>query len=447
MVKNALEPSWEARFEKNSFGFRPGRSCHDAIAQCHARLNQKCGDKWVLEADIRGAFDHISHEYVLKAIGEVPGRELIKQWLKAGYVEAEMFHKTESGTPQGGTISPLLANIALNGMEDLLAQYTKRRTYQSSSKAKTQRKTYKKLQKYGFIRYADDFIVTAETKEDIEAIVPILETWLKERGLELNKDKTNITPVGKGINFLGFHIRQFKGKCLTFPQVEKMREKLREIRDWLKRNPNTKTENVIAQLNPIIKGWGNYYRHGASKETFNYFDYRIWRLLWNWAMRRHLKAKKMKRKGKKWIAKKYFKPHGGKSMIFTAKIQDRRGKEKRLVITRLAEIPIERHVKIDGNASPDDPTLTKYWQDRQTRYGKSYWAAGSKLHNVAQNQKWICPVCGEQLFNGEELHTHHIIRVKDGGTDEVKNLVHLHKTCHQHMHTGKHSEKQEARSG
>jgi RNA-directed DNA polymerase len=193
IVKNALEPTWEARFEAHSYGFRPGRSCQDAIEQCHNRLRggqRSPQNQWILDADIKGAFDNISHDYILNAIGNLPGRDLIKQWLKAGYVEAEVFHKTESGTPQGGCISPLLANIALDGIEKLLSGYTKFKTSQFSSKAQGQQIPSKQSAKYGFIRYADDFLVTAQSKEDIEDIIPILSLWLQERGLELNQDKT-----------------------------------------------------------------------------------------------------------------------------------------------------------------------------------------------------------------------------------------------------------------
>lgn len=171
IVKNALEPSWEARFEAHSYGFRPGRSCHDAIEQCWRRLNQHSGDRWLLDADIKGAFDNISHEHIIKAIGPVPGRELIKQWLKAGYVEAEILHETTSGVPQGGVISPLLANVALDGMQQLLKS------------------------KFGFIRYADDFVVTAKSKEQIEAIVPLLKEWLQQRGLVMHEEKTRIASI------------------------------------------------------------------------------------------------------------------------------------------------------------------------------------------------------------------------------------------------------------
>ncbi|MGV0029185.1 reverse transcriptase domain-containing protein, partial [Phormidesmis priestleyi] len=218
MVKNALEPSWEARFEANSYGFRPGRSCQDALQQCHSRLC-KGRDNWVLDADIRGAFDQISHDYILSAIGQVPGRGLICQWLKAGYVEAEIFYPTAQGTPQGGVISPLLANIALDGIEALLSQ-----TQQPTQSKKTRRK------QYGFIRYADDFIVTAKTRQEIEAIVPILTQWLGERGLELNPEKTQIVDIQTGFHFLGVTVRQFKGHCLPKPQKDKVLAFLRGIR-------------------------------------------------------------------------------------------------------------------------------------------------------------------------------------------------------------------------
>lgn len=432
VVKNALEPSWEARFEPNSYGFRPGRSTQDAIDQCFQRL-RKGHDTWVLDADIKGAFDNISHEFILQAIGKVPGRELIKQWLKAGYVEAQVFHETESGTPQGGIISPLLANIALNGMENLLSGFTKIKAYKINRKSgamagiTTTNKV--KSNRYGFIRYADDFLITAETKTDIEGIIPILKEWLGIRGLELNQDKTNIVHVEQGLNFLGFNVRQYKGTCLIKPQKDKMLAFLRQIQEWLNKNQSAKTEDVIAYLNPIIRGWGNYYRYVVSKKVFSYVDYRIWRMLWKWAVRRH------PNKGKKWIANKYYnRPNGWE---FTAKTTDRNGTNRIMTLVRLSDIPIERHVKVKDTSSPDDPTLNKYWQTRKTQRGKSYWEKGSKLYRVAQKQEWNCPVCGEHLFNGEELHTHHIVRVKDGGTNQEENLEHLHKACHHHKHTGK----------
>ena len=171
-----------------------------------------------------------------------------------------------------------------------------------------------------------------------------------------------------------------------------------------------------------------------------YFDSEIWKALWRWAKRRHINP----RLGAGRVKKKYFRTHQGRTWTFFAKIKDRRGNPKYIHICRANAIPIKRHVKVKGIASPDDPSLKKYWKDRQTEYGKSYWTKGSKLYNVAETQKWKCPICGEHLFNGEELHTHHIVRVKDDGTDKEDNLVHVHKACHQYLHKGERSELPEA---
>jgi RNA-directed DNA polymerase len=427
MVKNILEPEWEARFEANSYGFRPGRSCQDAIQQCYNRL-KKGMDTWTLEADIRGAFDHISHKFILDAIGQTPGREMIKQWLKAGYVEAEIFHQTTSGTPQGGIISPLLANIALNGLEDLLGQYQKVRTYTYTT-AKGHRHTSKKeSNRYGFIRYADDFVVTAESRTDIEAIVPIIEEWLQHRGLELNREKTKITPIQEGIDFLGFQIRQFHGSCFTMPQKEKVLAFLGRIRKWLKQNESAKPEAVIYKLNPILRGWGNYYRHGVSKKMFRYVDHQLWKALWLWARKRH------PQKGKQWIAQKYFMPPKGRRWTFFTMIDNREGGKSLFRLIQLSDIPIERHIKVRGTASPDDPELNTYWQNRKTRYGKTSLTKGSRRYQIANTQKWTCPMCSEHLFNGEELQTHHRTPLEKGGTNEMRNLVLLHRLCHQQLH-------------
>lgn len=428
VVKNALEPCWEAQFEPTSYGFRPGRSTHDAISHCHNRL-RKGHDEWVLDADIKGAFDNISHEYLLKTLGNIPGRELIKQWLKAGYMEDEIFHPTQSGTPQGGVISPLLANIALHGLGELLASYVKVKEYQSSPKAKRQRVTKQKLPRYGFCRYADDFIVTAETQEDLEFVLPIIQKWMKERGLQLNKEKTQIVQVSNGFNFLGFHIRQFKGHCITKPEKKKTLNFVQKIQDWLKRHKDIPTEEVIKHLNPVLKGWGNYYRFSASKAVFSYVDSQIWKMLWKWACRRH------PNKGKRWIANKYFDINQGWKLKATH--TNRRGESQPITLSRLYDIPITRHVQVKGKNSPDHPELTKYWEQRKTKFGKILLATGSRLRRIARNQRWKCPQCGEHLFNGEELHQHHHIQVKDGGYDYEDNLSLIHRSCHADIHSGK----------
>ncbi|MUG95601.1 group II intron reverse transcriptase/maturase [Scytonema sp. UIC 10036] len=438
IIKNALEPVWETRFEANSYGFRPGRSCHDAIEQVWIRLNAQGNDRWILEADIQGAFDNISHEYLLNTIGEIPGKELIKQWLKAGYVEAEILHETLSGTPQGGIISPVLANIALDGMEKLLSQFQKTKEYQYTDSKGRKRTERERKPRYGFVRYADDFIITAESSEELIVIQPIISDWLKQRGLEFNTDKTKITHINDGFNFLGFNIRHYKGKCLIKPQKEKVKEFLTGIQEWLNQHKTVETTAVIQYLSPVIRGWGNYYKHKVSKDVFSYVDYRLWQMLWKWSLMRH------PNKGKKWVAQRYFKTINGTAWNFAQTIKDRNGKDKLITLPKLSHIPIIRHVKVKGTASPDDPTLSEYWEKRQTRYGKSYFAQGSKLYQVAQNQKWKCPICGESLFNGEDLHTHHVVKVTDGGKNEVDNLVHLHKSCHLHLHTSQRTGKQKA---
>ncbi len=439
VVKNALEPSWEARFEANSYGFRPGRSCHDAIEYCHSRLRagKNCpNDRWVLDADIQSAFDTISHDFILTRLGAIPGRELVKQWLKAGYVEAEVFTPTPSGTAQGSVVSPLLANIALDGMESLLDQYPKVKEYTIHSKGRTWTSRVKS-RKYGFARYADDFLVTAQTQADLEAIKPILADWLRLRGLSFSEEKTQIVPIEHGVNFLGFHIRHFGGRCFTIPQKEKVLGFLKGVREWLKTHPTVKAEAVVSHLNPILRGWANYYKHSASKRVFSYVDDQVWKALWTWALRRH------PNKGKRWVAKKYFRSEST-GWTFKAAVRDRNGRPKVITLHKLRSVTIERHVKVKGTASPDDPGLSQYWQDRRTRYGKSYWVRGSKLYRVAVNQNWQCPVCAQHLFNGEDVHTHHKVPLAAGGRDDEENLVHLHYACHKQVHSRRGSHVQRA---
>lgn len=328
IVKNALEPCWEAQFEPNSYGFRPGRSIHDAIEHCWNLLQKGRRRPWILDADLRSAFDKISHEHILKAIGQMPGRELVKAWLKAGYVEAEFFHETESGTPQGGVISPCLLNIALNGLQDALGPV------------------------YGYVRYADDFIVCASSREQLEAAKLTIEEWLKPRGLELNSEKTRIVHIDDGFNFLGFSIRRYKGKCLVKPQKEKVLGFLKRLRSWLNKHKQATAENVIRHLIPILRGWSENYSHVVSKQTFSYVSNELWKMLWKWCLRRHPK------KGKPWIAKKYFGAFD--SWIFQAKVRD-----TTLYLYDVALVPIERHTKVRAAASPDDPALQGYWRERQ----------------------------------------------------------------------------------
>jgi RNA-directed DNA polymerase len=265
MVKNALEPFWEAKFESISYGFRPGRGCHDAIEKIYslARPNKK--KKWVVDADIKGAFDNISHEFLLKAINKVPGRELIKQWLKAGCMEDGLFQETEAGTPQGGVVSPLLANIALHGMEEALTVYgtlKNGKPYVTTAGVKYDYRG-QHIGKRAVVRYADDFVCFCESQEDAEKAVALLTEWLQERGLTLSPEKTKIVHLTEGFDFLGFNVRHYKApqtaktkwKLLIKPSkqaVQKVREKLRA--EW-QALQGRNVSAVIKKLNPIIRGW------------------------------------------------------------------------------------------------------------------------------------------------------------------------------------------------
>lgn len=413
IVKNALEPRWEAQFEANSYGFRPGRSTQDAISQLWINFQAGRDKKWVLDADIKGAFDNIDHKFILNKIGVIPGRELIKQWLKAGYIEENQFNPTDSGTPQGGTISPLLANIALDGLEAFLS------TYRQGCRGKF-------TKQYIYVRYADDFIIGGRTKEDLENILPKVKEWLAERGLAFNENKTQIRQISEGFNFLGFTIIQHDGRCFTFPQKEKVLQFVKKSNDWLKRNPAASAEQVVKHFNIQLKGWGNYYRHGASKRVFSYVDDQLYRRLWLWIRRKH--KKHLHR-----LVKKYFQPskYGWK---FKAETKNRREEKQTVTISRLMEIPITRHVKVKGTASPDDPSLTKYWEDRWKKIGKNFYPKGSRKYNIAKQQCWKCPKCGESLFNGEPIEMHHITPVTACGYEFEDNLELVHKNCHKDAH-------------
>jgi len=410
IIVNSLEPEWEAIFEPNSYGFRAGRSCQDAVAQNWIRLNASpnARNTWVLEADIQSFFDNIIHESILKRLGNFPKRNLIKGWLKAGFIFEGKYHPTETGTPQGGVISPLLANIGLHGLENYI------------------KSTNSKL---GVVRYADDFIVTARDKGSLEKAQIQIQQWLSERGLNLSAEKTLITSMEDGFDFLGFNHRHYNGKLLIKPSKKKVLDFCKRIGREIRAMNGCEQESVIKRLNPILRGFSNYYKGVVSKKTFEYIKSRIWRYLWGWAKRRH------PNKNTKWVRKRYFKTINGNKWTFATITSDRRGKEKDIILFPIAYTPIERHVKVKGEASPDDPSLKEYWEKRHQKYGKSYWEKNSWKYKIAQNQSWKCPICGEPLFNGEELNTHHIVPVAQGGQDGIENLQHLHHACHKQEHS------------
>ncbi len=264
-VKNALEPVWEARFEGTSYGFRPGRSAHDAIGKIYMLARPNKRKKWIVDADIKGAFDNINHDFLLQTIGAVPGRSLIQQWLKAGYVDKNALHDTEAGTPQGGVISPLLANIALHGLEKALGVKHNIRGEIIGPRA--------------VVRYADDFVVCCETREDAEKVVDLLKEWLAKRGLRLSDEKTRIVHLTEGFDFLGFNIRHYKEestatgyKLLIKPSDDAVKRIKAKLRDEWMRMRGSNVQATLKTLNPIVRGWANYYRGVVASETFSKLD-------------------------------------------------------------------------------------------------------------------------------------------------------------------------------
>lgn len=416
IVKNALEPCWEAQFEGSSYGFRPGRSTHDAREKIYniCRPNKK--KKWVLDADIKGCFDNINHEFLMQTIGNFPARKLIAQWLKAGVMEEGRHIDTISGTPQGGIVSPLLANIALHGMEDAIGV-----KYNANGEL---------IGKRSIVRYADDFLVFCESEEDTIRCQEILREWLSIRGLQLSEEKTRIVHISKGFNFLGFNIRQYPKvntktgwKLLIKPSqesVQKLKDKLRT--EWLSLKGHEMTA-IIKRLNPIIRGWANYHRIGVASEIFRELDH--------WMVKRALRYAKQThpKKSWKWRSERYFGSFNLDKPGYKWVIGDKR---TGIYLLLFGWFDISRHVMVKGKNSLDDPNLGEYWKEREKKKVKNL--KSKSLQKLAQLQNHICSVCGESLYNGEELHKHHKIPRSQGGTDTYKNLELIHLYCHQQIH-------------
>ena len=290
LYKFALEPLAETLADPNSYGFRIGRSTHDAIGQCFNDLCRAGSPQWILEGDIKGCFDHISHNWLLANIPM--DKEMLEKWLKCGFVETKKLFPTEEGTPQGGTISPVLMNMTLDGLERILKErFPMRRTVAGKT-------VYDQI---NFVRYADDFIVTGKSPETLRnEVIPLIKDFLAERGLQLSEEKTAITHISDGFDFLGQNVRKYNGKLLIKPSKNAIKSFLKKVRTIVRENKTATQDLLIRKLNPVIRGWVNYHRYVVSADIFGLVDHRIFECLWRWACRRH------KRKGRKWIANKYW---------------------------------------------------------------------------------------------------------------------------------------------
>ena len=348
IVKNALEPEWEARFEATSFGFRPGKSTMDAITQIRRVLRANSTSPWILDADISKCFDNINHEPILQRVPVF--KSIINRWLKTKVISLGQWMITSKGTPQGGIISPLLANIALDGMDRLFNGVNRYGYYKMPSTRIGQDKGVT------VIRYADDFVALAPTRQILESyVIPKIKVFLSERGLSVNETKTSIKHRSEGFNFLGFTIKLFESSnrqsLITRPAKKRVQRYLSYIKTIISKNKQIKTDDLINLLNPKIRGWTNYYMFVSSKKIFSYVDYRLFKLIWRWCKRRHPK------KSSQWVMDKYFRRVGSRKWTFA-------GEEE--ILFYHADVPYRKYVQTKIRASPYDPLLKDYWKNKYT---------------------------------------------------------------------------------
>ena len=433
LVKLVLEPEWEARFEANSYGFRPGRSCHDAIGAIFTAIRLK--DKYVLDADIAKCFDRINHETLLTKLNTYPAlRRQIRAWLKAGVMDGKELFPTTEGTPQGGVISPLLANIALHGMEELIKGLAPK--FDMRRIDNTQMSVRDKLKSISLIRYADDFLVLHEDLEVVKLCKTEIEKWLSDIGLELKPSKTRIAHTlnkledeEPGFNFLGFNIKQFpvgkyqsgktRGGLLGFktiitPSKDSQKRHYRKVAEVIDKSRGLNQSALINKLNPIIRGWCNYFSTVVSQKVFErLWHLVVWKLL-KWGRHRH------RNKSRTWIRSKYFKTVDGDNWVFAT----REGKNL-LKLIQHSSTEIKRYVKVKGIASPYDGDWI-YWSSRMGVHPE----IPARVTKLLKRQKGKCAHCDNYFKEGDSIEVDHIIPKSLGGRESYDNWQLLHRHCH-----------------
>lgn len=418
IIKNALEPQWESKFESISYGFRPKRSAQDVMQQLFLKLRKGSKREWIFEGDFKGCFDNLNHDYIMTCISKFPCKDVILNWLKAGYIDKDVFNETLSGTPQGGIISPLLANIALHGMEDEIGVIYKQNKQGYLLDPNS----------IGTVRYADDFVILCKTRNEAESMYEKLESYLGKRGLALAKDKTKVTHIRDGFDFLGFNVKQYKTirgvTLLIKPSKSSVKKTKQRIREIFIKYRGCKIGILINKLNPVIRGIGNYWSSSVSKDTYKIIDYYIWIKI-----RKYLKFLHPK-KPWKWIIKKYFSRdiHGISKDRWLLTDKSMRNCQ----LMKMQWIPIIRHQLIKYKNSPDDKSLEEYFMRRDERqFKKDNIMSKQKL---AKKCKYQCRICNQSLFEEESLKINQIVPKALGGKDVYGNFEILHKSCcEQHM--------------
>lgn len=443
LVLMALEPEWEAKFELGSYGFRPGRSCHDAVEAIFRHLRNKTGEsrgKYVLDADLKGCFDNIDHDYLLSTLKCSPRISLqVKAWLKSGIFEGldlapeEYGNVPENslGTPQGGVISPFLDNVALHGMENHLKEWICGQTWPVDKRHKLYKAN--KIKSIGIVRYADDFVILHENKDIVEAAYSALEVWLGSTSkLAFNKDKTRLIHSSQGFDFLGFSfINVAKGgayRVKIYPSKKNQQKLVDKVGDFCRKHRSLSTYDLVKALRPKVLGWGNYFRFCECSDVFGKMDMTIFSILRKWVFRRD------KRHGKRTVKEKYF-PSGqvytfdgrnyrnnwilcGKKLI--------KGRKDPLVnfLPKLSWIASKKHVSIKEDASVYDGNEV-YWANRAEKHSN----LNARQLTLFRRQKGICPICNVR-FVDSVLQVDHIVPLYKGGSDDYNNLQLLHTDCH-----------------
>jgi RNA-directed DNA polymerase len=414
----ALDPVVETKADKNSYGFRQQRSCADAMVQCFTAL-KSANTQWILEGDIKSCFDRISHNWLL---AHVPmDRVILQKWLKSGYMDKHVLYETTDGTPQGGIISPALANCALDGLERLLREKFPKRLIRHSRE---------KFPCVNLIRYADDFVITGKSKELLEEDVkPLVEQFLRERGLELSPTKTVITHVEKGFDFLGQNVRRYpNGKLLITPSKKNVKTFLDRIRTIIKAARAMSAAKLIDRLNPIIRGWANYHRHEVSKRTFRCVDHYIFSSLWQWARRRH------PQKSLHWVKQKYFTRREHRDWSFFGDTCDDAGQPIKVWLYRAYSTPIKRHVKVKSEANPYDPVDETYFEKREENHLRETFRGKATLRFLWYEQGGLCALCRTRITRSTRWRVHYCAPLVMGGSKGAGNCVLLHPECYDRVH-------------
>jgi RNA-directed DNA polymerase len=412
----ALEPVSESTSDPNSYGFRTNRSTADAMSQLFVSLSKRASSQWILEADIAGCFDHINHEWLCE---HVPmDTSVLRKWLKAGLIYQGQFQETEAGTPQGGIISPTLANVTLNGLESNLAEYLGQKFGWKAIKLKV-----------NVVRYADDFVITGVSKEILEnEVKPWVEAFLAVRGLRLSEEKTRIVHVDQGFDFLGWNFRKYQGKLLIKPGKKNAQAFYCKVKEIISTHKAVKQEELIDLLNPVLRGWAQYHSPVVAKATYSRMEHLIFKALWQWSKRRH------PNKNAEWVRKKYFATIGDRSWVFAVPVVNDGVRELR-TLYQLSGTVIRRHKKVKGAYNPFDPDWEMYGEQLlQERM----------LENMQHRKQWIrmyisqnglCAVCNCKITKATGWHDHHIEYRVLGGSNALGNRVLLHPNCHAQVHS------------